>query len=90
MIYTIDFFVEYHLKPKATMMADLFQTTKQNIGQHLKNVFAERELIQDSVVKKFFTTAADGKQYKTNFYNLDAVLSVGYRVKSLIATRFRI
>ena len=72
------------------MMADLFQTTKQNIGQHLKNVFAERELIQDSVVKKFFTTAADGKQYKTNFYNLDAVLSVGYRVKSLIATRFRI
>ena len=72
------------------MMADLFQTTKQNIGQHLKNVFAEGELFQDSVVKKFFTTAADGKQYKTNFYNLDAVLSVGYRVKSLIATRFRI
>jgi hypothetical protein len=72
------------------MMADLFQTTKQNIGQHLKNVFAEGELVQNSVVKKFFTTAADGKQYSTNFYNLDAVLSVGYRVKSLIATRFRI
>ena len=72
------------------MMADLFQTTKQNIGQHLKNVFAEGELVQDSVVKKFFTTAADSKQYKTNFYNLDAILSVGYRVKSLIATRFRI
>jgi len=72
------------------MMADLFQTTKQNIGQHLKNVFAEGEVVQDSVVKKFFTTAADGKQYKTNFYNLVAILSVGYRVKSLIATRFRI
>ena len=72
------------------MIADLFQTTKQNIGQHLKNVFVEGELVQDSVVKKFFTTAADGKQYKTNFYNLDAVLSVGYRVKSFIATRFRI
>lgn len=72
------------------MMADLFQTTKQNIGQHLKNVFGEGELVKDSVVKKFFTTAADGKQYETKFYNLDAVLSVGYRVKSLIATRFRI
>ncbi len=71
-------------------MADLFQTTKQNIGQHLKNIFEEGELKQDSVVKKFFTTAADGKQYNTNFYNLDAIISVGYRVKSLIATRFRI
>ena len=47
-------------------------------------------LIQDSVVKKFFTTAADGKNYSTNFYNLDAIISVGYRVKSLVATRFRI
>jgi len=71
------------------MMADLFQTTKQNIGQHLKNVFDEGELVQDSVVKKFFTTAADGKQYKTNFYNLDAIRSVGCRAKSLIATRRR-
>ena len=72
------------------LMADLFQTTKQNIGQHLKNVFAERELIENAVVKKFFTTAADGKKYKTNFYNLDAIISVGYRVKSHVATRFRI
>jgi hypothetical protein len=72
------------------MMADLFLTTKQNIGQHLKNIFAEGELVQDSVVKKFFITAADAKQYNTNFYNLDAIISVGYRVKSLIATRFRI
>ena len=49
------------------LMADLFQTTKQNIGQHLKNVFSEGELLENSVVKKFFTTAADGKKYKTNF-----------------------
>ena len=72
------------------LMADLFQTTKQNIGQHLKNIFSEDELFEDSVVKKFFTTAADGKKYKTNFYNLDAIISVGYRVKSHVATRFRI
>jgi hypothetical protein len=72
------------------MMAELFQTTKQNIGQHLKNIFEEGELDQNSVVKKFFTTAADGKNYKTSFYNLDAVISAGYRIKSLIATRFRI
>jgi hypothetical protein len=72
------------------LMADLFQTTKQNIGQHLKNVFSEGELLEVSVVKKFFTTAADGKKYKTNFYNLDMIISVGYRVKSHVATRFRI
>jgi prophage maintenance system killer protein len=72
------------------MMADLFQTTKQNIGQHLKKIFAEGELDPNSVVKEFFTTAADGKQYKTRFYSLDAILSAGYRVKSAIATRFRI
>lgn len=72
------------------MMADLFQSTKQNIGQHLRNIFNEGELVQNSVVKKNFTTAVDGKQYSTNFYNLDAIISVGYRVKSIIATNFRI
>lgn len=71
-------------------MAELFQTTKQNIGQHLKRIFAEGELVQDSVVKDSFTTAADGKNYATRFYNLDAIISVGYRVKSAVATRFRI
>lgn len=71
-------------------MGDLFQTTKQNIGQHLKSIFAEGELVQESVVKNFFTTAADGKSYSTNFYNLDAIISVGYRVKSRVATQFRI
>jgi hypothetical protein len=71
-------------------MAELFQTTKQNVGQHLKSIFAEGELVQDSVVKDSFTTAADGKSYATRFYNLDAIISVGYRVKSAVATRFRI
>ena len=70
-------------------MAELFQTSKQNIGQHLKNIFEEGELNENSVVKKFFTTAADGKKYQTFFYNLDAIISVGYRIKSHVATRFR-
>ena len=71
-------------------MAELFQTTKQNVGQHLKSLFAEGELVQDSVVKDSFTTAADGKNYSTKFYNLDVIISVGYRVKSLRGTQFRI
>jgi hypothetical protein len=70
-------------------LATLLQTSKQNVGQHLKNIFAEGELSEISVVKNFFTTAADGKKYQTNFYNLDAIISVGYRVKSHVATRFR-
>ncbi len=70
-------------------MAELFQTTKQNISLHLSNIFKERELDEESVVKEFLTTAADGKKYKTKFYNLDAIISVGYRVKSHIATKFR-
>lgn len=71
-------------------MSELFQTTKQNIGRHLKSIFAEGELVQNSVVKESFTTASDGKNYSTRFYNLDAIISVGYRVKSVVATRFRI
>ena len=70
-------------------LAELFQTTKQNISQHIKNIFEEGELISDSVVKDFLTTAADGKDYTTNYYNLDLIISVGYRVKSTIATAFR-
>jgi hypothetical protein len=69
------------------LMANLFQTSKQNIGQHLKNIFKESELREDAVVKNFFTTATDGKKYQTRFYNLDATISVGYRVKSHVATR---
>lgn len=71
-------------------MADVFHTTKQNISLHLKNCFTEGELDESSVVKDFLTTAADGKNYKTQFYNLDAIISVGYRVNSRRATQFRI
>ena len=70
-------------------MAELFDTTKQNISLHMKNIFSDGELDEVSVVKDFFTTASDGKQYKVKFYNLDAVLSVGYRVNSKQATQFR-
>jgi len=70
-------------------LAELFQTTKQNISQHIKNILNEGELQQNSVVKDFLTTAADGKNYTTNYYNLDLIISVGYRVKSSIATAFR-
>jgi hypothetical protein len=72
------------------MLADLFQTTKQNISLHLQNIFKEGELNENSVVKDFLTTAADGKKYTTKYYNLDAIISVGYRIKSRIATQFRI
>jgi len=71
-------------------MAELFQTTVPNISMHLRNIFAEKELQSDSVVKEFLTPAADGKRYTTKFYNLDAIISVGYRIKSAVATRFRI
>jgi len=71
-------------------LAELFDASKQNIGQHVRNVFAEGELVEDSVVKDFFTTAADGKQYNTRHYNLDVIVSVVYCVKSLRGTQFRI
>ena len=71
-------------------MADLFQTTKQNVSLHLQNLFAEKELQETSVVKECLTTAADGKNYQTRFYNLDVIISVGYRVKSQRGTQFRI
>ncbi|MDR0907907.1 MAG: virulence RhuM family protein [Rikenellaceae bacterium] len=71
-------------------MAELFQTTKQNISLHIRNIFEQRELDETSVVKDYLTTAADGKNYQTKFYNLDVIISVGYRVKSLRGTQFRI
>ena len=70
-------------------LAELFQTTKQNISLHIKNIFEEGELRSNSVVKDFLTTASDGKNYTVNYYNLDLIISVGYRVKSSIATTFR-
>lgn len=71
-------------------MAKLFDTTKQNISLHIKNIFDENELNENSVVKENLTTAKDGKKYKTKFYNLDLIISVGYRVKSIRGTQFRI
>jgi hypothetical protein len=71
-------------------MVVLFQTTKQNISLHIKNIFEEGELKENSVVKEYLTTAADGKNYRTKYYNLDVIISVGYRVKSLRGTQFRI
>ena len=70
-------------------MADLFVTTKQNVSLHVNNIFREKELEKDAVVKESLTTAKDGKRYKTNLYNLDVIISVGYRVKSLRGTQFR-
>lgn len=70
-------------------MADLFDATKQNISLHLKNIFEDGELEPDSVVKESLTTAADGKRYQTQLYNLDAILAVGYRVRSPRGAQFR-
>ena len=70
-------------------MTELFQTTKQNISLHINNIFKEGELNQLSVVKDSLTTATDGKKYRTKYYNLDVIISVGYRVKSLRGTQFR-
>ena len=71
-------------------MASLFQKNIRTINEHIKNIFKEKELVQKSVIRKFRITASDGKIYDTNFYNLDVVISVGYRVKSSNGTRFRI
>ena len=72
------------------LMANLYDTTKNNISMHLKNIFDEGELEKDSVVKKFLTTASDGKKYNVLHYNLDAIIAVGYRINSKKATEFRI
>lgn len=70
-------------------MGELFDYSADNISLHLKNIFAESELVRDSVTEKFSVTAADGKNYLTQHYNLDAIIAVGYRVNSKKATRFR-
>ncbi len=72
------------------VMANLYDTTKNNISMHLKNIFDEGELEKDSVVKKFLTTASDNKNYNVLHYNLDAIIAVGYRINSKKATEFRI
>ena len=77
-------------QPKQAKMAELFEVQKAAISKHLKNIFESGELLEESVVSKMETTAADGKRYNTNYYNLDAIIAVGYRVNSKKATMFRI
>jgi len=71
-------------------LCELFNKSKATISEHIKHIFAEGELMEGSVVRNFRTTAQDGKNYNTNFYNLDVIISVGYRVKSKQGTQFRI
>ncbi|PWY56063.1 cell filamentation protein Fic [Legionella qingyii] len=71
------------------LIAELFDVTVPTINEHLKNIFESQELDQSSVIRKFLTTANDGKNYNTQYYNLDAIISVGYRVNSKRATQFR-
>ena len=70
-------------------MAELFRTTRNNVTLHIGNIFKEEELVKDSVCKETLLTASDGKRYRTNIYNLDVIISVGYRVKSKRGTQFR-
>ena len=71
-------------------LTDLFQSSKANVSEHIKHIFKEGELQRESVVRKFRTTASDGKRYEVNHYDLDMIISLGYRVKSKVATQFRI
>lgn len=71
-------------------MAELFDTSKQNIGQHIANILSDNELSENSVVKNYFTTASDGKNYNVTFYSLDMILAIGFRVRSKRGTQFRI
>src|SRR5699024_3551917 len=70
-------------------IAELYQSTKQNISLHIKNIFEEKELVEDSDVKFYLTTAKDGKNYKTQHYNLEMIIAIGYRVDSHRGTQFR-
>ena len=70
-------------------MCELYQTSKSNVSEHIKHIFEDGELCEESVVRKFRTTAADGKEYIVSHYNLDMIIALGYRVRSIIATRFR-
>lgn len=70
-------------------LSELFETTKQNISLHIRNIFEESELSKDSVVKEYLTTASDGKRYQVKHYNLDMILAIGYRVRSSRGIQFR-
>jgi hypothetical protein len=87
--------MDVHLKDETVwlsqaQMVELFERDKRTVSEHIRNVFKEGELQEQAVVRKFRTTAADGKSYKVSFYNLDVIISVGYRIKSKRGTQFRI
>lgn len=69
-------------------LVELYQTSKSNVSEHIKHIFEEGELNASSVVRKFRTTAGDGKNYEVTYYNLDMIISLGYRIKSIVATHF--
>ena len=70
-------------------MAELYQSSKSNVSEHIKHIFEDGELAEEAVVRKIRTTASDGKNYSVTYYNLDMIISLGYRIKSIVATRFR-
>ena len=70
-------------------LVEIYQTSKSNVSEHISKIFADGELVKDSVVRNFRTTASDGKNYNVAYYNLDVIIALGYRVKSPIAVRFR-
>ena len=87
--------IDVHLEDDSVWLnqaqiVSLYQSSKANVSEHIKHIFEEGELGKNSVVRKFRTTAKDGKSYNTDYYNLDMIISLGYRIKSKIATRFRI
>lgn len=82
-------FVEDTVWLTQAQLIELYQSSKSNISEHIKHILEEGELDEISVVRKFRTTAADGKNYTVTYYNLDMIISLGYRIKSMIATRFR-
>ena len=70
-------------------LVDLYGSSKANVSEHIKHIFEEGEFEEDAVVRNFRITAADGKSYQTKYYNLDMIISLGYRIKSKIVTQFR-
>ena len=72
-----------------SQLVELYQSSKSNVSEHIKHIFEEGELFEHSVIRKFRTTAGDGKSYEVTYYNLDMIISLGYRIKSIVATHFR-
>lgn len=81
-------FVDETVWLSQAQLCELYQTSKSNVSEHIKNIFEESELEENSVVRKFRTTASDGKNYSVSYYNLDMIISLGYRIKSVTATQF--